>query len=143
MVVLQKQHENTCVMLIPRDARGDEHVTVADLFQPGSVKGTQIERYVKNVARWSLGFFSRVTEHATFGHANETVRVARLDVAPFYVVRHMCEWLDKGDWIYKPHITEVGGVLRPVGEFVYFDRLGLWLNDEVTNWRLGTGEQVA
>jgi hypothetical protein len=140
MSALNQQHENACVMVVPRDARGNEHVTVSYVFQPGSVKGTQIERYVRSVARWCLPFFSRVTEHDVFGHAYEEVRVARLDVSPFYVVRHMCEWLDKGSWIYKPHITEVAGILRPVGEFIYFDRIGLWFNDEVTNWRLGTGE---
>lgn len=143
MVALQREHTNSCVMLIPRDARDGEHCTLAYIYQPGSVKGTQIERYVRNVARWCSGVFSRVTEHDVFGRAHEEVRVARLDLAPLYSVRHMVEWLDKGQWIYKPHITEVGGVLRNVGEFVYFDRIGLWFNDEKTNWRLGTGEPTA
>lgn len=144
MVALQKEHTNAAVMAIPRDARGDEHCTVAYLYQGGSVLGTNVERYVQQLARWVLPFISRVTEHDTFGGgSHDQVRVARLDVSPFYTVRHMLERFDKGGFIYKPHITEVNGVLRSVGDLIVFDRIGIWLNDEMTNWRLGSGQPCA
>jgi hypothetical protein len=143
MITVKEQHDHSIVAAIPSNARDDEHCTVAYLTEGGSVAGTTIERYIQTISRWVMPFFSRVTEHDTFGQGNELVRVARLDLTPFYTVRSMMQSFDKGDWIYKPHITEVGGTLRGVGEFIRFDRLGLWFNDEMINWRLGTGERCA
>lgn len=142
MVAVVKVHTEICVVILPKDARGEEHCSIIYSGEAGagSVPRGPLVTQVKLVARWATPIVTRVTEHDTFGHAHETVQVARLDPGSLMTLWILLSPYHHSQWGFKPHITEVGGVLRPVGSFVHFDRVALWYGEDHTAYRLGSGE---
>lgn len=127
------------IVLIPRDARGDEHMTLVTAGEIGSTisapRSTMAE--VSNrLAMMFNPFGAAVIGNEMFGDRADTP-VATLASPMLDTMRHCVEHFHNSQWGFRPHITKVGPTVRPVGSTVWFNRVALWYGQDQESWVLG------
>ncbi len=133
-------HTGVIIALIPRDQRGDEHMTLlyAGDLEEGLVSAPEpvIRETCNRLSNLFAPFPAYVTGHDTFGD-DEPVQVATIDAPQIWQLRACVEPFQNSQFGLRPHITAVNGQLRQVGEPVWIDRIASWYGDERTVFRLG------
>lgn len=132
----------TAIMLLPEDSTGDEHLTLvycgdgspsrnmhfvlADLTQRLAVLHQPIEAWITSVAKFDV---DGGTEVYIIG--SPLIEAMRFLVAQYAI----------SQWGFSPHIAKVKE--RAVDSMIRFNRIGLWVDGEHTNYRLGSGARCA
>ncbi len=129
------------IALIPDDAVGDEHLTLVyvDGDAAEQVAG-ELHTVTASIARMQQPFTADVVDHANFGMNGED-KVAVLQSPEAEALRFLVAHFSSSQWGFRPHITLVQP--RPIGSRVRFNRVGTWIDEEQTNWRLGAGTRSA
>jgi hypothetical protein len=129
------------IALIPEDAAGDEHLSLV-YVDAESAEQCQWELYdlTAAMARLTPPFFADVVEHADFGTDSDE-KVAVLLCPEAEHLRYLVAQYSASQWGFRPHVSLVQS--RPVGSRIRFNRIGTWIGDEHTNWRLGAGTRCA
>lgn len=136
---MSENHTEICIVLLPRDAVEDEHLTVV---YAGDIDGTftayewTLHEITGRVASMMFPFPASVTSHESFGDVGEH-RVAIVDSPHLHTIRHCVEHFHNSQWGFRPHISVVNGQLRPVGSQVWFNRIAVWYGNSRRSWALG------
>ena len=102
-----------------------------------------LEQQVKASARWSVPAIASVVSHEEFGDGDNKVMVARLSDPILAAMQYQWAGWSTSQYGFKPHMSDVGFGLRPIGSLVRFNRIALWYGDSRKSYRLGTGELCA
>lgn len=136
---MSENHTNIVVVLLPRDAQGDEHVT---MVYAGDIDGTftayehSLQEITGRLASMFHPFPAVVESHERFGDVGETP-VAIVESPHLHSIRHCLEHFHNSQWGFRPHISAVGAQLRPIGSQVWFNRIAVWYGPNRSSWALG------
>lgn len=133
--------KDAIIALIPEDAAGDEHLTLVYITAEQAVQCVwELHDITAAISRMTMPFFADVVAHADFGMDGED-RVAVLLCPEAEALRYLVEQYSSSQWGFRPHVTLVQP--RPVGSRIRFNRIGTWVGEDHTNWRLGAGTRCA
>ena len=135
-------HTGVCIIGLPRDAVEDEHITIVyagETDQLVSAPFSTMCEVVNRMASLFNPFPASVIGHDWFGPPDERVQVAKLDSPFLYTMRSCVEHFHNSQFGFRPHITAVNGVLRPVGSTVWFNRIAVWYGEDRMERVLGVG----
>lgn len=129
------------IALIPADAVGEEHLSLV-YVDAESAEQCQWEllEITARMARLTPPFIADVVEHADYGMDGES-KVAVLLCPEAEHLRYLVAEYSASQWGFRPHVTMTQP--RPVGSRIRFNRVGTWIGEEHTNWRLGAGTRCA
>ena len=132
----------TCIVLLPEDSLGEEHLT---LVYCGDAEPQRDMHFVladttQRLAVLHQPFEAWVTGTANYGDNGE-VEVYTIGSPILESMRYLVAQYAISQWGFSPHITKVRD--RMVGQIIRFNRIGLWVNGEHTNYQLGTGQRRA
>lgn len=129
------------IALIPADAVGDEHLSLVYVVaEQAEQSAWELHETTAALARMQPPFIADVIAHADFGMDGDE-KVAVLLCPEAETLRAMVDQYSSSQWGFRPHVTIVQP--RPVGSRIRFNRVGTWIGEERTNWRLGAGTRCA
>ena len=133
--------KDAIIALIPADAVGDEHLTLVYLTAEQAEQcAWELHETTASISRMQVPFIADVVAHADFGMDGEDT-VAVLQSPEAESLRYLVAQYSASQWGFRPHVTLVQP--RPVGSRIRFNRVGTWIGEEHTNWRLGAGTRCA
>ena len=133
--------QGAIIALIPEDAIDGEHLTLVYVDADQAAQSVyELHDLTAGMARLTPPFFADVIGHANFGMDGEE-KVAVLLCPEAEHLRYLVGRYSSSQWGFRPHVTLVQP--RPVGSRIRFNRVGTWIGEQHTNWRLGAGTRCA